>query len=283
LTSAPGQFGRPWVRWATGLLREAEGDHRDALRSFVEAWADSVGIVSEEATIGPDLVRSAVIVGEQRLAIDVAATLENGKGRAALPRIDGAALLCRGMVDHDVDALLASVGAYRAAARPYELARACEATAASLRWSGSREHCIALFRESIEIYERLRATRDAARIEASLRAVGVRRGRRDGRRRPETGWESLTPTESTVVRLVAEGLRNGDIADRLFVSRRTVETHLTHVFGKLAISSRTELVSLVRRPDFPGTAPPSRLKTGQSSHHQEPPEQDQSSRAPEGS
>jgi DNA-binding CsgD family transcriptional regulator len=104
-----------------------------------------------------------------------------------------------------------------------------------------------LFRESIEIYERLRATRDVARIEASLRALGVRRGRRIARGRPETGWESLTPTESSVVQLVAEGLRNGDIADRLFVSRRTVETHLTHVFGKLAISSRTELVAMAGR------------------------------------
>jgi DNA-binding CsgD family transcriptional regulator/tetratricopeptide (TPR) repeat protein len=247
LTSAAGQFGRPWVRWATGLLREAEGDPRDALRSFVEAWRDSEGIVSEEATIGPDLVRLAVNLGERRLAIEVAATLETGKGRAALPRIDGAAMLCRGLVDDDVDALVASVGAYRAVARPYELARACEATGASLGRGASQEDCIALFRESIEIYERLRATRDVARIEASLRALGVRRGRRIARGRPETGWESLTPTESSVVQLVAEGLRNGDIADRLFVSRRTVETHLTHVFGKLAISSRTELVAMAGR------------------------------------
>jgi DNA-binding CsgD family transcriptional regulator len=142
---------------------------------------------------------------------------------------------------------VASEGAYRAVARPYELARACEATGASLGRGGSQEDCIALFRESIEIYERLRATRDVARIEASLRALGVRRGRRIARGRPETGWESLTPTESSVVQLVAEGLRNGDIADRLFVSRRTVETHLTHVFGKLAISSRTELVAMAGR------------------------------------
>ncbi len=65
--------------------------------------------------------------------------------------------------------------------------------------------------------------------------------------RPQTGWESLTPTESSVVQLVADGLRNRDIAERLFISRRTVETHLTHVFGKLGISSRTELVAISRR------------------------------------
>jgi len=247
LASAPGQFGQPWGWGATGLVREAEGDPSGALRSIAKAWVDSEGIASEEATVGPDLVRLAVSLGERRLAIEVAATLETGKVRAALPRIDGAALLCRGLVDDDVDALVASVGAYRAVARPYELARAIEATGASLGRGGSREDCIGLFRESIEIYEQLRATRDVARIEASLRALGVRRGRRSARRRPETGWESLTPTESSVVQLVAEGLRNGDIANRLFVSRRTVETHLTHIFGKLAISSRTELVAMARR------------------------------------
>ena len=155
-------------------------------------------------------------------------------------------MLCRGLVDDDVDALVGSVGAYKAAARPYELARACEAAGASLG-SGSREDGIASLRESIEIYEKLRATRDVARVEASLRALGVRRGRRSARRHPETGWQSLTPTERSVAQLVAEGLRNGEVADRLFVSRRTVETHLTHVFGKLAISSRTELVAMAGR------------------------------------
>ena len=65
--------------------------------------------------------------------------------------------------------------------------------------------------------------------------------------RPATGWESLTRSENSVAQLVADGLRNREIADRLFVSRRTVETHLTHVFGKLEISSRTELVAMARR------------------------------------
>jgi DNA-binding CsgD family transcriptional regulator len=168
---------------------------------------------------------------------------------AGLPRIGAAAMLCRGLVHGDVDALEASVGAYRAITRPHELAQACEATGLTLAKGGSREKSIAYVRESVELYEQLGATRDVARIEASLRALGVRRGRRTAKRRPETGWESLTPTESSVVQLVAEGLRNGDIANRLFVSRRTVETHLTHVFGKLAISSRTELVALAaRRP-----------------------------------
>jgi DNA-binding CsgD family transcriptional regulator len=68
----------------------------------------------------------------------------------------------------------------------------------------------------------------------------VRRGR-GKRKRPTSGWASLTPTERDVVRLVADGLANNEIAARLFVSRRTVQTHLTHVYTKLGINSRVQL------------------------------------------
>lgn len=65
--------------------------------------------------------------------------------------------------------------------------------------------------------------------------------RRGDRKRPASGWESLTPTERDVVRLVSEGLANKDIAAKLFVSPRTVQTHLTHVYTKLGLSSRVQL------------------------------------------
>ena len=55
------------------------------------------------------------------------------------------------------------------------------------------------------------------------------------RKRPTSGWASLTPAEHDVVRLVSEGLGNNDIATRLFVSPRTVQTHLTHVYNKLEL------------------------------------------------
>jgi DNA-binding CsgD family transcriptional regulator len=75
----------------------------------------------------------------------------------------------------------------------------------------------------------------------------VTRGRGE-RKRPASGWASLTPTELSVVRLVAEGLSNQQVAERLFVAPRTVGTHLTHVYAKLGISSRTELaVAALRR------------------------------------
>lgn len=67
------------------------------------------------------------------------------------------------------------------------------------------------------------------------------------RKRPATGWESLTPTEIDVVRLVGEGLANKDIATRLFVSPRTVQTHLTHVYTKLGFTSRLQLAQAAAR------------------------------------
>ncbi len=69
----------------------------------------------------------------------------------------------------------------------------------------------------------------------------ARRGRGE-RKRPASGWESLTPTENNVVKLVAEGFGNKDIADRMFISPRTVQTHLTHVYAKLGLESRIQLV-----------------------------------------
>ena len=247
LAAAPTQHRRPWIPWVTGLVLEAKGDRHGALRSVVEAWTGSEGVIADAATFGPDLVRLALDLGERRLAAEVTANLEAGAETAAVPRIDGTALQCRGVLDDRVDSLEASVATTRAGARPYDLARALEAAAALLGRGGTTAKAIAHLRESVEIFEGLGATRDAARADASLRALGAPRGRRSRRGRPKTGWESLTPTESSVVQLVAEGLRNRDVANRLFMSRRTVETHLTHIFGKLGITSRTELVAISAR------------------------------------
>jgi DNA-binding CsgD family transcriptional regulator len=65
---------------------------------------------------------------------------------------------------------------------------------------------------------------------------------RGQRKRPASGWTSLTPAERDVARLVCEGLANKEIATRLFVSPRTVQAHLTHIYTKLGISSRVQLV-----------------------------------------
>jgi DNA-binding CsgD family transcriptional regulator len=76
-------------------------------------------------------------------------------------------------------------------------------------------------------------------------AYGARgRGRRH---RPTAGWDSLTPTEAEVVKLVAQGLTNQQIAERLLTSVPTVKTHVHHAFTKLDVSTRSELAAAVTR------------------------------------
>ena len=70
----------------------------------------------------------------------------------------------------------------------------------------------------------------------------ARRGRGE-RKRPETGWASLTPAEIRVAELVKDGLSNADIGRRLLCSARTVQAHLTHIYAKLGIASRAELAA----------------------------------------
>jgi predicted ATPase/DNA-binding CsgD family transcriptional regulator len=78
-------------------------------------------------------------------------------------------------------------------------------------------------------------------------AIAYAQRGRGQRKRPTSGWGSLTPTERDVVRLVSEGLANNDIATRLFVSPRTVQTHLTHVYTKLGLTSRVQLAQETSR------------------------------------
>jgi DNA-binding CsgD family transcriptional regulator len=73
---------------------------------------------------------------------------------------------------------------------------------------------------------------------------------RGERKRPSTGWESLTPTERSVVKLVGEGLTNPEIGERLFIGAGTVKTHLAHAFAKLGIRSRSQLAAEVTRRDL---------------------------------
>ncbi|WP_234834679.1 helix-turn-helix transcriptional regulator [Mycolicibacterium stellerae] len=78
-------------------------------------------------------------------------------------------------------------------------------------------------------------------------AIAYAQRGRGGRKRPSSGWGSLTPAERDVVRLVSDGLGNKDIATRLFVSPRTVQSHLTRVYTKLGLSSRVQLAQEAAR------------------------------------
>jgi DNA-binding CsgD family transcriptional regulator len=88
---------------------------------------------------------------------------------------------------------------------------------------------------------------DAADAEGAMLAlddvVAYAQRARGERKRPSSGWASLTPTELEVVRLAAEGLTNPEIGARMFITRGTVKVHLSHIFSKLGVSTRAELAS----------------------------------------
>jgi DNA-binding CsgD family transcriptional regulator len=78
-------------------------------------------------------------------------------------------------------------------------------------------------------------------------AVAYASRARGERKRPSSGWASLTPTELEVVKLVAKGMTNPEIGQRLLIGRGTVKTHLAHVFAKLGLTSRAQLAAAATR------------------------------------
>jgi DNA-binding CsgD family transcriptional regulator len=119
-----------------------------------------------------------------------------------------------------------------------EHCRALVDLGAALRRSGQRSAARDPLRRALDLANRGGAVRLARRADEELRAAGAR-----PRRAALSGPESLTGAEHRVARLAAQGHTNRQIAQALFVSRRTVETHLAHAFQKLAISGRDELAA----------------------------------------
>ena len=241
-------YGVDTMLWARALLLEVRGDAQAALSIIETAWAGPLlRIPPQLVRIGPDLVRLAVAAGRPELGRAVVEAMDEATATSPAATWRAAALWGRGLLHGDADALVESVGAYQRAPRPIERARACEDAATALSRVGRREEAAVLLQDAVGVYERVGASIDLLRTEAALRGLGIRRGRRRTRRRPSKGWESLTPTEIEVVLLVTQGLTNVEIGRRLFISRRTVETHLSHIFAKLGVSSRVQLAAHASR------------------------------------
>jgi DNA-binding CsgD family transcriptional regulator len=238
-----------WVAWPRALICEAEGQGGQALSTMAALWdwcADS-GLVLELPAIGADLVRLALAAGDVARARQAADAAAEVAARNDLAWMTGEALRCRGLADDDPEALQASVAAHGRGSRPLRLAMACEDAGSCLARHGQAERARPLLDRAAGGYERLGAARGLARAEAALREAGGRRGRRGRRGRPRSGWDSITPIEHSVADLVAEGLSNPQIGKRLYISSRTVQTHLAHVFAKLDLSARAQLAAEVTR------------------------------------
>jgi DNA-binding CsgD family transcriptional regulator len=189
--------------------------------------------------------------GHAQRARDISTAVSEVASGNDVPWMTGAALRCQGLIEDDAEILEAAAAAYARGSRRLQVALACEDAGAAHARGGRIDRGRPLLDQAISIYERLGAAHDLARAEAVLREAGVRRGRRGPRDRPQLGWRSLTPAEQTIATLVAQGLSNPQIGDRLYVSRRTVQTHLAHMFAKLDITSRTQLAAAVVRHHVP--------------------------------
>ena len=137
--------------------------------------------------------------------------------------------------------LLAAAERYDDASRPLLSAKALETAADEFIDAGDRTQARTAFTRAVEIYTSLGATVDVARLQATFRAHGIRRGPHAKHRRARSGWESLTATEIKIAGFVEEGLSNPEIAAKLLLSRRTVATHVSHILKKLDVHSRTDI------------------------------------------
>jgi DNA-binding CsgD family transcriptional regulator len=113
-------------------------------------------------------------------------------------------------------------------------------------YQSAYEAAVESLRQAMEQNDFDDAWAEGAQLSTDEAIAYARRGRGE-RKRPHSGWESLTPAEHDVVRLVCEGLGNKEVATRLFVSPRTVQAHFTHVYTKLSINSRVQLVQEAAR------------------------------------
>ena len=195
----------------------------------------------------PPLTRLATELGEPQLAREAAEAAADDAVREPLPPKTAAADRCRGLAEHDAAAVLAAADYYRAHGRPLELAESLEDAAVVLAGDGELAAARRAFTEAAEVYLGLGAAWDLMRAESRMRPFGIRRGQRGPRRRPSNGWASLTPTELKVTRQVAAGKSNPDIATELFLSRRTVQTHVSHILAKLNAGSRIEIARIAAR------------------------------------
>ena len=116
--------------------------------------------------------------------------------------------------------------------------------------SKDEDQAVRRLTEALDGYAQTGAAIDMARIRRRLRRLGVnRRHWTPPAGRPVTGWESLTKTECASAQLVAQGLNNQQVADRMYISVHTVACHLRQIFRKLNIGSRVELARIVIEQD----------------------------------
>jgi DNA-binding CsgD family transcriptional regulator len=265
MTAEGVHFGIQVMLWVRAVMLEAAGNTREAFDLLSTAWSMlGLGYSSQYQTLGPDMVRIALAVGDRAQAQLAVEGVELAASNSGLPSSRGIALRCRGLLEDDPSMLEAAVASLRQSPRRMELAFACEDAGVALSRVGRNAEAVSLLEEARLEYYRVGARRLMARTTAALRALGVRHREPGIGRRPSVGWAALTPTELNVIRLVTGGHTSREIGAQLSISRRTVETHLAHIFSKLGVSSRVQLAIAYAREheaEKPAVIPSSRTRS----------------------
>jgi DNA-binding CsgD family transcriptional regulator len=229
------------LAWARSLDHENDGALADALGELTAGMTDDTEELLEIEDLLPDAVRLAVRIGDLHAAGEFAEHARALAAESDIPRRQAHALYCRGLLDHDPAMLLQAAERYGDACRPLSQAKALDAAAGIYVLAHDRDRARAAFSSSVEIYSSLGAAHEVARLEATFRGHGIRRGPRAKHTKARSGWESLTPAEAKVAALVEAGMSNPEIAAKLFLSPRTVATHVSHILKKLDMHTRTDI------------------------------------------
>lgn len=206
----------------------------------------------EEPTLIPweaDLVEAYLRAGATEDAQVALAVMGRRAEAAGIPTATAAYRRCRGMVERDFDEHFhAALRADEQRPMPFERARTLLAYGRRLHRVRRRAEARAVLHEAVSGFQQLGAAPWLAQAEAELLAAG---GRRTSAATRELGSQTLTPHERHVAETVARGISNRQAAAELFLSPKTVEFHLVHVYRKLGITSRAQLAAALRRADAP--------------------------------
>jgi DNA-binding CsgD family transcriptional regulator len=257
-----GTIAEGLTHWPQGLVAMAEGKTAEARRLISEARSEWVCIMWR-ALILVDLADACVLDGDldeagARLdeALGIAVQLGNpyDEGRA----LAGLARLARAREDdaraealfHDALRLHVTAEDRMAIATTLESLAAMSNHEAAARLYGAaftmRESMGYRWAMPSHAFEGETGWVEGLALAVDDAIAYAQRGRGE-RKRAATGWSSLTPTELKVVDLVAEGLTNAQLAERMFIAVGTAKTHLTHVFAKLGVTTRAQLATLATK------------------------------------
>jgi DNA-binding CsgD family transcriptional regulator len=238
----PEVFGFSFLLDSLARLRLAQGRVTEALLLAREcgrrqrAWGiRNPGFLAWHSTLAAALAAT----GRTEEALDACDEQADLARRFGVAREHGMALLALGRITGDVDTLRAAVDALAPSPARLEHARALVALGGALPDRDAREP----LRAALALAGRCGATMLAAQARDLLVAAGAR-----PRRAALTGAAALTAAQERVARLAAGGLGNREIAERLFVTEKTVEGHLGAAYRKLGIGSRSQLEAALAPP-----------------------------------